>query len=379
MERPEGRGREALARARRCVIKIGSALIANSGTGFDSRAIASWAGQIARLRQRSIECLVVTSGSIAAGMQRLGWKERPRALHELQAIAAVGQMGLVEAYEAAFQGFGLHAAQVLLIHDDFTNRQRYLNARSTLRTLLGYGVIPIVNENDTVATEEIHFGDNDSLAAMVTNLVEADLFLILTDQHGLHEHDPRVQPAAPLVAEGAAGDARLLAMAGGSGVLGRGGMRTKLLAAERAARSGAATVIAHGGIPEVIARVLAGEGIGTYLKPAQGRLAARKQWLAGQVQVRGRLVLDAGAVRALVSGGKSLLPIGVKEVEGEFRRGEIVACVDPDRKEIARGLVNYSADEARRIIGHPSDRIERLLGYVDEPELINRDDLVLTG
>lgn len=377
MTDPASGAREALKRTRRCVVKIGSALIANAGEGVDSEAIANWADQIARLRGQSIQCVVVTSGAVAAGMQRLGRSERPRALHELQAMAAVGQMGLVQLYESAFQRFGLHAAQVLLVHDDFTDRQRYLNARSTLRTLLDYGVIPVVNENDTVATEEIRFSDNDTLAALVTNLVEADLLLILTDQVGLYECDPRRQPGTPLVVEGAAGDPRLLAMAGGSGVFGRGGMRTKLLAAERAARSGAATVIAGGDTPDLLVRVLAGEAIGTYLKPAQSRLAARKQWLAGQLQVRGRLVLDAGAVKAVVAGGKSLLPIGVKQVEGDFRRGEIVACLDLGRREVARGLVNYSADEVRRILGHPSDRIESLLGYVDEPELIGRDNLVL--
>ena len=375
----ETRSRDALPRVRRCVIKIGSALITSAGARFDAEAIARWAEQIARLQQRSVECLVVTSGAVAAGMQRLGRKERPHALHELQAMAAVGQMWLVQAYETAFQRFGLHAAQVLLIHDDLIDRQRYLNARSTLRTLLGLGVIPVVNENDTVATEEIRFSDNDNLAAMVANLVEADLLLILTDQDGLYERDPRLDPEADFVREGDAGDARLLAMAGGSGVFGRGGMRTKLLAAEKAARSGATTVIANGHAPEVIARVLAGEALGTCLRPGQGRLAARKRWLAGQLQARGRLVLDAGAVHALVAGGRSLLPIGVTAVEGDFRRGEIVACHGPDGKEVARGLVNYSADEARRIIGQPSERIEQLLGYVDEPELINRDDLVLTG
>lgn len=370
--------REALTRTRRCVVKIGSAVITNAGQGLDAEAIAGWAAQIARLRSQSVECVVVTSGAVAAGMQRLGRTQRPRALHELQAMAAVGQMSLVQVYESAFQKFSLHAAQVLLIHDDFTDRQRYLNARSTLRTLLDYRVIPIINENDTVATEEIRFSDNDTLAALVANLVEAELLLILTDQQGLYERDPRDCPDAALVSEGVAGDAKLLDMAGGSGRLGRGGMRTKLMAAEKAARSGAATVIASGRLPEVISRVLSGEVIGTYLRPAQGRLAARKQWLAGQLQVRGKLVLDAGAAKAIISGGKSLLPIGVTGIEGVFERGEIVACVDGAGREVARGLVNYSAEEARRIIGQPSERIESILGYVDEPELVNRDNLVLT-
>lgn len=370
-------GREALKQVRRCVIKIGSALITNAGQGLDRDAIAGWVAQIAKLRAQGIECLVVTSGAVAAGMQRLGRRQRPHALHELQAMAAIGQMSLVQVYESAFQQFGLHAAQVLLIHDDFTNRQRYLNARSTLRTLVDFGVIPIINENDTVATEEIRFSDNDTLAAMVANLVEADLLLILTDQQGLYERDPREHPDAALVTEGNAGDPRLAAMAGGSGSLGRGGMRTKLGAAEKAAHSGAATVIASGRLPEVILRVLTGEVLGTYLKPAHERLAARKQWLAGQLQVRGRISVDAGAARAIVVGGKSLLPIGVTAVDGEFRRGEIVACVDPQGREIARGLVNYDAAEARRIAGQASERIEGILGYVDEPELIHRDNLVL--
>lgn len=370
--------REALKRTKRCVIKIGSALVTNAGQGLDRDAIAGWAAQIARLRAQAIECVVVTSGAVAAGMQRLSRTQRPSALHELQAMAAIGQMGLVQVYETAFQRFGLHAAQVLLIHDDITNRERYLNARSTLRTLIDFGVIPVINENDTVATEEIRFSDNDTLAAMVANLVEADLLLILTDQQGLYDRDPRVHPEATLVSEGNAGDVALLAMAGGSGALGRGGMRTKLLAAEKAARSGAATVIASGRTPDIMQRVLSGEAVGTYLKPAQERLAARKQWLAGQLQVRGRLVLDAGAVQAILAGGRSLLPIGVTAVEGEFDRGEIVACVSLEGKEVARGLVNYGAADAKRILRQPSERIEPILGYVDEPELIHRDNLVLT-
>ncbi|MBI3900135.1 MAG: glutamate 5-kinase [Gammaproteobacteria bacterium] len=378
MSQRNSSSRDLLTRARRCVIKIGSALVTNAGQGLDGEAIAGWAAQIAQLRAQSIECVVVTSGAVAAGMQRLGRTQRPNALHELQAMAAVGQMGLVQVYESAFQRFGIHTAQVLLTHNDLADRQRYLNARSTLRTLLDHSVIPVINENDTVATEEIRFSDNDTLAALVTNLVEADLLLILTDQSGLYERDPRVHTGAPLVAEGAAGDPRLLEMAGGSGTFGRGGMRTKLLAAEKAARSGAATVIAAGREPEILQRLLKGETIGTLLLPPQGRLAARKQWLAGPLQVRGRLMLDAGAVTAIRAASKSLLPVGIIKVEGSFGRGEIVACIDADGREIARGLVNYSAEEARRIMGQPSDRIEPILGYIDEPELIGRDNLVLS-
>ncbi len=369
--------RTALKNVRRVVVKIGSALLTRDGQGLNSDGIQDWAAQLAQFRARGMETVLVTSGAVAAGMQRLGRRERPRALHELQAMAAVGQMNLVQVYESAFQRHGLHTAQVLLTHDDLADRQRYLNSRSTLRTLLSLGVIPVVNENDTVATEEIRFGDNDTLAALVANLVEADLLLILTDQKGLYDRDPRQDPDAKLVAEGVAGDKQLLSMAGGSGALGRGGMRTKLLAAEKAARSGASTVIVSGRDTNVIARVLTGEPLGTYLEAAQGRVAARKQWLAGQAHAAGKLRLDAGAVRVIRESGKSLLPVGVKAVEGSFTRGEVVVCLDPEGHEIARGLVNYSSEEAARIVGHASDRIESILGYVDELELIHRDNLIV--
>jgi glutamate 5-kinase len=369
--------RAPLLATRRCVVKIGSALLTNGGQGLDTTAINGWVAQMAELRRRDIEVLLVTSGAVAVGMQRLGRTTRPHALHELQAMAAVGQMGLVQLYESAFKTHGLQAAQVLLTHDDLADRNRYLNARSTLRTLLEFGVVPVINENDTVATEEIRFSDNDTLAALLANLVEADLLLILTDQQGLYERDPRTNPEAAFVSEGEAGNPALIAMAGGSGALGRGGMLTKLLAAEKAAHSGAATVIAWGRMERAIPRVLDGEPIGTWLKPAQERLAARKQWLAGPVRPAGRLVLDNGAAKAIRMAGKSLLPIGVKAIEGSFTRGEVVICVDPEGRDVARGLVNYSAEEAGRIIGQPSDRIESILGYVDDPELIHRDNLVV--
>jgi glutamate 5-kinase len=369
--------RSFVAQTRRCVVKIGSALLTNNGLGLDVPAITGWAGQIAQLRARGLEVVLVSSGAVAAGMQRLGYKSRPHALHELQALAAVGQMGLVQLYESLFQRHAVHTAQVLLTHDDLANRERYLNARSTLRTLLGLGVVPVINENDTVATEEIRFGDNDTLAALVANLVEAELLVILTDQAGLYDRDPRQHADAVLVREGEAGDPRLLDMAGDSGSLGRGGMRTKLLAAAKAQRSGAATIIAWGREPEVLTRILAGEQVGTCLRPSQERVAARKQWLGGQLQTRGRLVLDDGAVRALREAGKSLLPVGVKEVTGQFARGEVVACLDAAGREVARGLINYSAEETARIIGLSSDGIEAVLGYVDEPELIHRDNIVL--
>jgi glutamate 5-kinase len=369
--------RASLKNIRRLVVKIGSALLTRDGQGLNHEGIQDWVTQLAQFRARGPEVVLVTSGAVAAGMQRLGRTVRPHALFELQAMAAVGQMNLVQVYEAAFQRHGLHTAQVLLTHDDLADRQRYLNSRSTLRTLLTLGVVPVVNENDTVATEEIRFGDNDTLAALVANLVEADLLLILTDQHGLYDHDPRRDPDAKLVYEGVAGDRQLLSMAGASGTLGRGGMSTKLLAAEKAAHSGASTVIASGRVENVIQRVLKGEALGTHLKAVQGRVAARKQWLAGHERVAGRLKLDAGAAKVIREGGKSLLPVGVKAVDGRFTRGEIVSCLDPEGREVARGLVNYNSEEAGSIIGKASDKIESILGYVDEPELIHRDNMVV--
>jgi glutamate 5-kinase len=362
------------------VVKVGSSLVTNEGRGLDHAAVARWAAQIAELRRAGRSVVLVSSGAIAEGVKRLGWSVRPSAIHELQAAAAVGQMGLVQAYESAFAKFGLHTAQILLTHDDLADRRRYLNARSTLRTLLALGVVPIINENDTVTTDEIRFGDNDTLAALVTNLIEADVLVLLTDQPGLYTTDPRKDPAATLVASARAGDPRLEAMAGGAGTAqGRGGMLTKVLAAKRAARSGASTVIASGGEPDILTRLAGGEDIGTALVAEPVTLAARKQWLADHLKLAGRLHLDAGAVRALVRDGKSLLPIGVVAIDGEFERGEVVACVDADGCEIARGLVNYSAPETVRILRRPSSEIEAILGYVDEPELIHRDNLVLLG
>jgi glutamate 5-kinase len=363
---------------KRWVVKIGSALLTNDGQGLALESIDSWVEQMAGLREKGHEVLLVSSGAVAEGMTRLGWSRRPHALHELQAAAAVGQMGLVQAYESRFMRYGLHTAQVLLTHDDLADRQRYLNARSTLRTLLSLGVIPVVNENDTVATEEIRFGDNDTLSALVANLVEADLLVFLTDQAGMLDSDPRSNPDATLVAEAQAGDVSLEAMASGSGgALGRGGMLTKVRAASRAARSGTLTLIASGREPDILQRLAADEMLGTRLYPVCKPFAARKRWLAGRLQVRGRLVLDAGAVNVLREAGRSLLPVGVTRVEGDFGRGDLVVCISPDGDEVARGLVNYSAADARRIIGQPSGRIEALLGYVDEPELIHRDNLVV--
>jgi len=366
-----------LSNARRFVVKVGSSLVTNRGEGLDVAAMANWVAQIATLRAAGKEVVLVSSGAIAEGMQRLGWRKRPGAMHELQAAAAVGQMGLVQAYESCFRDHGIRTAQVLLTHADLADRQRYLNARSTLRTLIALGVVPVINENDTVVTDEIR-GDNDTLASLVANLIEADVLVILTDQQGLYTADPRKDPAATLVHEARAGEPQLEAMAGGAGsLIGRGGMLTKVLAAKGAARSGAHTVIASGHEADVLVRLGRGEATGTLLYADTAPLAARKTWLAAHVQVTGRLVLDAGAVRALAAGGKSLLPIGVKAVEGEFERGAVVACVAPDGREVARGLVNYSAAESRRILGKPSGEIAGILGYVDEPELIHRDNLVL--
>jgi len=368
-----------VAAARRLVVKVGSSLVTNDGRGIDHDAVARWAHEIAALKRDGREVVLVSSGAIAEGMKRLGWTTRPKAIHDLQAAAAVGQMGLVQAYEAAFSAFGLHTAQILLTHDDLADRRRYLNARSTLTTLLALSVIPIINENDTVTTDEIRVGDNDTLGALVTNLIEADVLILLTDQHGLYSSDPRRDPKATLVATARAGDPALEAMAGGAGSLGRGGMMTKVLAAKRAARSGASTVIASGREARVLTRLASGERVGTELVAEAQTLAARKQWLADHVQLAGKVRLDDGAVRALSREGKSLLPIGVVAVEGSFERGEIVGCFAPDGREVARGLVNYASSDAARIVRQPSSQIEAILGWVDEPELIHRDNLVLLG
>jgi glutamate 5-kinase len=369
--------RKMLAQSRRLVLKVGSALVTNNGQGLDRVALADWAAQIARLRAEGREVVLVSSGAIASGMQTLGWKKRPHEIHALQAAAAVGQMGLVQAYEKAFSQHGLHTAQILLTHADLADRTRYLNARTTVHTLLSLGVVPIINENDTIVTDEIKFGDNDTLGALVANLIEADALVILTDQQGLYTADPRSHPDASLIAEVEAEDRRYEAMAGGAGSgISRGGMITKVKAAQRAARSGAHTVVASGREPDAFWRVALGEPLGTLFKATRTALAARKQWMADHLNTAGALVLDEGAVIAL-GDGKSLLPVGVRAVRGEFERGAVVACLGPDGKECARGLVNYSASESRRIAGKPSMAIEGLLGYVDEPELIHRDNMVV--
>ncbi|MCK5768873.1 glutamate 5-kinase [Algiphilus sp.] len=365
---------------RRLVVKVGSSLVTNQGKGLDGDAIAEWVGQITELLRAGVQVVLVSSGAVAEGRARLGMSQRPRTLHALQATAAVGQMGLVRAYENAFAQYGLNTAQVLLTHEDVAERSRYLNARSTLRTLLEWGVVPVVNENDTVSTDEIRLGDNDTLGALVCNLVEAEALIILTDQDGLYTRDPRQDDAAELIHDIGVSDPRLDDMAGdGMGALGRGGMRTKLTAARWAARSGASTIIAHGRRERVLVRLLEGEAeLGTMLHADEMRIGARKRWIAGQLQSRGVLHLDEGAVRALRGGGASLLPVGVRSVEGQFSRGDVVRCVAPDGAEIARGLVNYSAAEATRICGVPTREINDRLGYVGESELIHRDDLALS-
>lgn len=370
--------RKQLTKASRWVIKIGSALLTNEGAGLNAEGIQRWVDQMAELKKAGVEILLVSSGAVAEGMCRLGWASRPHELHKLQAAAAVGQMGLVQAYESRFQKYGLHTAQVLLTHDDLSSRERYLNARSTLKTLLSYGVVPVINENDTVVIDEIRFGDNDTLAALVANLVEADNLIILTDQDGMFDKDPRSNQDAKLIDATPVTNQELEAMAtGGAGSLGRGGMLTKVRAARLAGRSGASTVVASGRAENVLNRIRSGESLGTLFYAEKAPVTARKQWLAGHLQLRGKLVLDKGACKVLRESGRSLLPVGVKAVEGRFVRGEVVACVDENGKEIARGLVNYNADEVGRIKGQASEKIEAILGYVDEPELIHRDNLVL--
>jgi glutamate 5-kinase len=367
-----------IQKSKRLVIKVGSSLVTNDGKGLDHAAIAKWAHQISQLRQLGKEVVLVSSGAIAEGMQRLGFEKRPTGIHELQACAAVGQMGLAQIYETSFSAHDLRTAQVLLTHADLADRERYLNARSTLFTLLRLGVVPIINENDTVVTDEIKFGDNDTLGALVANLLEADSLIILTDQRGLFTADPRKDPAAQFVHEAKAGDASLEAMAGGAGSgIGRGGMLTKILAAKRAATSGAHTIIAWGREDQVLTRLATGEAIGTQLTAQTAQLTARKQWMADHLQTAGKVVLDAGAVQKLTKEGKSLLPIGVIAVDGDFGRGDVITCTDEAGRAIARGISNYASSEARRIMRHPSADIAALLGFVEEPELIHRDNMVL--
>ena len=372
--------RRALKTCKRVVVKIGSALLTNDGRGLYAEGLDAWVSQLAALRASGREVVLVSSGAVAEGMTRLGWRERPDNLHKLQAAAAVGQMGLVHAYETRFRTHGLQTAQILLGHDDISARDRYLNARSTLLTLLDLGVVPVVNENDTVVTDEIRFGDNDTLAALVANLIDADTLVILTDQRGLFEEDPRSNPNAKLISEASVEDRSLDVMVGGAaGLLGRGGMLTKLRAARLASRSGANTVLVGGREDRVLDRIFEAEDLGTLLLSKEPPITARKKWLAGQLQLRGSVQIDDGAVRVLRQQGRSLLPVGVVAVTGQFSRGDLVKCVDGQGNEVARGLVNYCADDARRLAGKSSGKIVELLGFVGEPELIHRDNLVVSG
>lgn len=369
---------QANQEAKRWVVKIGSSLITNDGQGLNLAAIKSWMNEFAELRSRGIELILVSSGAVAEGMTRLGWTQRPRTLHELQAAAAIGQMGLVQAYEQNLQEHGLHSAQILLTHEDLRDRKRYINARSTLTTLLDLGVIPVVNENDTVATEEIRFGDNDNLAALVANLISADQLIILTDQAGIFDKDPLEFNDAKLIKSCSTNDRILDIVAGPSHhTLGRGGMVTKVSAARRAERSGTSTIILSGKESNALLSVADNKFIGTTITPAIEPLTARKQWIANQLQVVGRIKLDSGAGNVIRSGGASLLPIGVCSVNGEFKRGDLVACVDAANNEIARGLINYNSSETRQLLGKSTAEIETILGYIDEPELIHRDNLAL--
>ena len=379
---PETAGLEhqdLLRGARRIVVKVGSSLVTNEGRGLDEAAIGEWSRQLAALAAQGREVIMVSSGAIAEGMKRLGWTTRPHELNELQAAAAVGQMGLAQMYETKLRENGMRSAQVLLTHADLADRERYLNARSTLLTLLGLRVLPVINENDTVVNDEIKFGDNDTLGALVANLVEADVLVILTDQRGLYSADPRKDPEANFIHVAHAGDAALEAMAGGAGSsIGKGGMITKILAAKRAARSGASTVIAWGRERDALLRLASGEPIGTLLVAPTQKSQARKRWMADHLQLRGAVLVDEGAVAKLVREGKSLLPIGMTAVEGEFSRGEVIAVRDASGGEIARGLANYASAEARLLCRKPSGEIEKLLGYMAEPEMIHRTNLVLT-
>ncbi len=365
--------------ARRIVVKVGSSLVTNEGRGLDEQAIGEWFRQLSALVRDGREVIMVSSGAIAEGMKRLGWTTRPQELHELQAAAAVGQMGLAHMYETKLRENGLGSAQVLLTHADLADRERYLNARSTLLTLLTHGVLPVINENDTVVNDEIKFGDNDTLGALVANLVEADALIILTDQKGLYTADPRRDPTATFVHEARAGDAKLEDMAGGAGSsIGKGGMITKILAAKRAAGSGASTVIAWGREPDALLRLTQGEAIGTLLVAQTQKQQARKQWMADHLQLRGSVTIDDGAVSKLKGDGSSLLPIGMTGVDGDFSRGEVIAILDGHGQEVARGLANYAAAEARLLCRKPSSQMSELLGYAAEPEMVHRDNLVLS-
>ncbi|MDD9889863.1 MAG: glutamate 5-kinase [Gammaproteobacteria bacterium] len=370
--------RKKISSAKRWVVKVGSSLVTNNGLGLDKEAIAHWAEQLVKLQQAGIQMVLVSSGAVAEGVSRLGLTARPNEIHLQQAAAAVGQMGLIQAYESCFMRQGVHAAQILLSHEDLSDRTRYLNARSTLSTLLEMGVVPVVNENDTVATAELCFGDNDTLAALVANLINADVMIVLTDQDGVYSADPRMDSSAKFIETASANDDSLMEYAGKGSSLGRGGMFTKISAAKLAARSGTSTIITNGNTDEVLLQIAKGRPLGTLLEADSEPMAARKQWLAGQLGLKGSLVLDAGAVKVLKESGKSLLAVGIKKADGKFSRGDMVACIDESGKEVARGLVNYDQGEVQTLLGQSSEKISELLGYAGEEEIIHRDNLILT-
>jgi len=370
--------RSELKQTKRWVIKIGSALLTNDGQGLNREALAGWVEQMVELKRQGVEVIIVSSGSVAEGMKRMGWKTRPHLLNELQAAASVGQMGLIQAYESNFANYDIHTAQILMTHDDLSDRKRYLNVKGAVETLLEYGVVPIINENDTVVTDEIRFGDNDTLAALSANLLSADVLVILTDQKGLYNDNPRENPNAELISEAEVSRKDIESMASSEGgALGKGGMYTKVMAAKRAARSGTATLIASGRAENIIPKLFNGDQEGTLLVPDLEPLTARQQWLAGHLQAKGTLIIDQGAVEVLKNSGRSLLPIGVKEIKGIFQRGEMVVCEDESGKRIARGLVNYASNEAKQIVGKPSGQIESILGFIEDESIVHRDNLVL--
>jgi glutamate 5-kinase len=373
-----GERADFLKKVRRVVVKIGSSLISSKRHGLDEKRLAAYASEAARLRKSGREIVLVSSGAIVSGLEKLGVRDRPKGLREKQAAAAVGQCRLMWAYEKSFDARGLKVGQVLLTQEDLRDRKRFLNSRNTLSTLLELGVIPIINENDTVAVEEIQFGDNDHLAASVAHLVDADLLIILSDVEGLYTENPRRNPEARLISTIAEItpeiEARAETTAGEEGV---GGMASKILAAKKVAALGVPTVIASGREPRVLSRILQGDSIGTIVLPRDQRLNSRKHWIAHTLPSKGRLVLDDGAVEAIVRRGKSLLPAGIRGVEGRFEAGDAVTCADRTGREVAKGLINYASPEMTRIQGAHTADLQKILGRKDYDEAIHRDNLVI--
>ncbi len=370
-------GQRQLKACKRIVVKIGSSLLTANGQGLDLEAISHWAKQIVDLHHAGHEMILVTSGAVAEGMVRMKLPHRPTDLPSLQACAAIGQMGLIQTWSSVLDRHHIKTAQVLLTHDDLTDRRRYLNSCDALQQLIDWHVIPVINENDTVSTDEIRFGDNDTLAAMVAGQVHADLLIILTDQQGMFDADPRSNPEAKLLSTVRALDETLFEMAGGSGTLGTGGMLTKVRAARLAAKSGCPTLIASGESDRVLARLMAGELLGTLFITDDDRMTAHQQWLAAHLQTAGRLVIDDGAVNAIKTQHRSLLPVGVKAIEGHFDRGDVVECVDRQGKRIAVGRVNFSSRSAELVKGLASDKVYQVLGEARSLEMIHRNHMAI--